>query len=248
VKATVDAASLTGYQLHLPTFDGPLDVLLQLIERERLAISDLSLVAVTEGFIAYIAALVDPPPSLLAEFAGIAARLLVLKSRALLPRPSEPEHELEVDDLADQLREYQRAKRAAGWLREVEQAEARSFARPARSDFPPPRVTLLAPPLAHLRRALVRSVARMRPVPEVVAMRPLVSIGEMIGRVRAAVDRAMHPLRFRELVRHDDRDETIAGFLALLTLWRRGEVEVAQDRLFAEIYVSASPGDHAREN
>ncbi|MGH9174365.1 MAG: segregation and condensation protein A, partial [Vicinamibacterales bacterium] len=114
--------TLAGYQLRLPSFEGPLDVLLGLIERERLEISDVSLVAVTDGFLGYIAQLDDAPPALLAEFAGVAARLLVLKSRALLPRPEVVEEEVDIDDLAEQLREYQRAKQAAESFRSIERA------------------------------------------------------------------------------------------------------------------------------
>ena len=68
---------LPGFQLHLAGFEGPLDVLLRLIEEHRLEITTLSLVAVTDGFVAYVSGLVDPPPALLAEFISVAARLLV---------------------------------------------------------------------------------------------------------------------------------------------------------------------------
>ncbi|HAX25783.1 MAG TPA: hypothetical protein DCX80_12210, partial [Chloroflexi bacterium] len=88
---------LIGYQLRLPSYEGPLDVLLTLIERERMDISDLSLVSVTDGFIAYIEAMNNPPAVLLAEFVGIATRLLVLKSRAMLPRPAVTDEEQDLD-------------------------------------------------------------------------------------------------------------------------------------------------------
>ena len=241
-----DASGLAGYQLHLPSFEGPLDVLLHLIERERLDISDLSLVAVTDGFLAYVAGLGDAPPALLADFAGIAARLLVLKSRSLLPRPAAEEQEADVDDLAEQLLRYQQAKLAAARLREAERAEWRSFVRPERADLPPPNVTLVAPPLAHLRRALVRTIARMRPQPRHASLRPVVTIGEMIGRVRTLLTRALHPFRFQDLTHGRGRDETIAGFLAVLTLWRRGEIHVTQRDLFGEIFIA--PGTAPAES
>lgn len=232
--------TIDGYQLRLPAFEGPLDVLLSMIERERLAISDVSLVAVTDGFLAYMRHLHDPPPALLAEFAGIAARLLVLKSRALLPRPALAEDEPDVDDLAERLREYQRAKVAAARLRAAEQEGWRSFARPAPAEAPPPRVVFSVPPVAQLRRALLRSLARGRPEPEVAPLRRLVSIGEMVGRLRGALARARLPLPFHHLV-EGGRAETIAGFVALLALWRRGEVEATQGALFGDILVTANP-------
>ena len=212
-----NAPSIEGYQLRLPTFEGPLDVLLILIERERLDISNLSLVAVTDGFVAYVRGLLDAPPALLAEFAGIAARLLVLKSRALLPRPSAIAEEPDVDDLAQRLREYQRAKLVAHQFRTSEQQTWRSFARVAPSDAPLLRVVFVVPPVAQLRRALVRA----------------------LGRLRAKLRGLRQPQPFHGLVAAE-RDETIAGFIALLALWRRGEIVATQQALFGDILVVES--------
>ncbi|MDQ3547209.1 MAG: segregation/condensation protein A [Chloroflexota bacterium] len=223
--------------MRLPSFEGALDVLLGLIERERLEISDLSLVTVTNGFLTYIAGLDDAPPALLAEFAGVAARLLVLKSRAMLPRPDVVDHEPDVDDLAQQLREYQRAKQAAVSFRELEQAGQRTFVRPALTNLPPPKIVLVPPPVAHLRRALLRTLARVREEPEVAALRRIVTIGEMLDRLRGRIARTRHRARFREMVGTNDREEMVVGFIALLALWRRGEVDVEQDGLFADIHV-----------
>ena len=231
---------LDGYQLRLPSFEGPLDVLLALIERERLDISDLSLVAVTDGFLAYVEAMQDPPAALLAEFAGIAARLLVLKSRAMLPRPAVPDEEVDVDDLARQLREYQQLKRAAQSLRATEEQGWRSFGRPPLVSAALTRTVLVAPPLGHLRRALVRSLARVREEAEVAPLTRVISIGEMLDRIVGRLARFRHPRRFHELIGSRDRDETIAGFIALLTLWRRGDVDVCQDALFSDIHVIPS--------
>lgn len=231
---------LHGYQLHLPSFEGPLDVLLGLIERERLDISDLSLVVVTDGFLAYVEALAEPPAALLAEFLGVAARLLVLKSRAMLPRPITPDVEPDVDDLARQLREYQQIKRAAQSLRVTEERGWRSFGRPTAAAALPARAVLVAPPVGHLRRALLRSLARVREEAEVAPLKRVISIGEMLDRIAGRLARFRHPRRFQDLVGSRDRDETIVGFIALLALWRRGAVEVHQDGLFADIHVIPS--------
>jgi segregation and condensation protein A len=232
--------TLAGYQLRLPAFEGPLDVLLGLIERERLDVSALSLVAVTDGFLEYIGALHDPPPLLLAEFASVAARLLVLKSRALLPRPETVEPEPDVDDLAEQLREYQRAKQAADAFRDLADSGSRSFGRPPATNLLAPKIVLIAPSLAHLRRALLRSMTRARAEPELAVMRRVVSIGEMAGRLREGLARVRSGARFRDLLRAGDREEIVAGFIALLALWRRGEIAVRQERLFGDIHVSTA--------
>lgn len=236
---TSDTAPVTlaSYQLRLPSFEGPLDVLLSLIERERLEISNLSLVTVTDGFLSHIEALDDAPPRLLADFLGIAARLLVLKSRALLPRPEETEAVEDVDDLAEQLREYQRMRNVANGLSEAQGAAWRSYPRSAPPLDRPTRVAFILPPVAHLGRALMRAIARQPSEPESMTMRRVVSVTEMAARMLAAMTATRRPRRFVELVSRTDREETVAGFIALLALWRRRQVDVRQDGLFTDIVI-----------
>jgi segregation and condensation protein A len=229
--------ALGDYQLHLPSFEGPLDVLLSLIERDQLEISDLSLVAVTDGFLDHIGAMGDAPPGLLADFLGVAARLLVLKSRALLPGPESQEPVEDVDDLAEQLRAYQRMRDVARGLGEAQTALWRSYPRTAPPADRPTRVTFVLPPVANLGRALLRAIAR-QPVPaESVVIRRVVSVTEMAGRLYAAMLASRRSRRFLELVDQTDRDEVVAGFIALLALWRRRQVEIRQDMLFGDIVI-----------
>src|SRR6478609_6712749 len=101
VTAHESSSLLMDYQLHLPQFEGPLDVLLRLIERSQLEITDLSLMRVTEQFLTYVG-----------------ARLTLLKSRSLLPRPPAEEIEEDPGDLARQLAEYRRCKQMASQLSE----------------------------------------------------------------------------------------------------------------------------------
>lgn len=227
---------VADYQLHLPSFEGPLDVLLQLIERNRMEISDVSLVSITAGFIDHINAMVDPEPALLASFVAVASRLLVLKSRALLPRRTVEDLEDEPDDLAAQLREYQRIKTAAALLREREHAGLRSHARPPGAQPEPAVIVLSLPPVSHLRRSLLRAAARMRVEPELRQLRLQISIEQMIGRIRHEVAR-YRLVGFRAIVAAAPREELVAGFVALLAMWRRGEVRVEQSEHFAEIWI-----------
>lgn len=232
--------NLASYQLRLEGFEGPLDVLLQLIERQRLDISELSLVAVTDGFLEYIAQMENPPPRLLGEFAGIAARLLVLKSRSLLPRPAPAEPDEEVDDLAAQLREYQRVKRLAARMRESEASGWRSFES---QGGPPQRnvnVRLVVPGVERLRDTFLRALARQPEPPEIAPIRPVVTIADMARRIMSFALRPGRRFRFRDLVSRADRHETVAAFVALLSLWARRELHVEQDGLFGEIDIQAA--------
>jgi segregation and condensation protein A len=128
----------SNYTVQLPVFAGPLDLLLQLIEREELDITKVSLAQVTDQFLAYIKVLENLAIADLAEFLAIAARLILIKSEALLPRPVErqPGEEDPGDELARQLMAYKKYKQIAGMLKEREEANLRTYLRLA----PPPKV------------------------------------------------------------------------------------------------------------
>jgi segregation and condensation protein A len=98
----VESALFQGYQLRLPAFEGPFDVLLRLVERSHVVITDVSLIEVTSQFLAYVAELDQQDAELIAEFSSVGSRLVVLKSRSLLPRPPIEETE-QVSDLAREL-------------------------------------------------------------------------------------------------------------------------------------------------
>ncbi|MEX0785071.1 MAG: segregation/condensation protein A, partial [Dehalococcoidia bacterium] len=129
-----------AFQFQLPVFEGPLDLLLYLIEREELEITAVSLVQVTDQYLSYLRSGDQIDATALAEFIAIGARLLYLKSRALLPPPQPDEDPLEElgDDLVQRLREYRRFKEAAASLRDIEESGQRAYPRLA----PPPAMPL----------------------------------------------------------------------------------------------------------
>src|SRR5918997_1061082 len=122
-------ATLDGYQLRLPSFEGPLDVLLRLIERDQLAISEISLLTVFDQFMAHLDAMEAYAPDAIAEFLMVAGRLSVLKSRALLPRPARPQEEPEEVDLVRQLEAYRAVKAAAELLAVRQRTGSGAFSR-----------------------------------------------------------------------------------------------------------------------
>ena len=228
---------LTGYQLHLPTFEGPLDVLLRLIERNQLAITEVSLVAVTDQFLAYVASIPEVPPDVLADFATMATRLLVLKSRSLLPAPPASPELDGTEDLTAQLAAYQAVKSAADHLRQREHAGWRAFARdvPLADDIPIQEQ--VAPvPLAALPRALRRCLARGRPEPVTYTQKPVITLATMIRRLLDRVGAGR--TRFSAMVgARPTRAEYVVGFIALLSLVHRRVIEASQPSLFGEIEV-----------
>src|ERR671910_244470 len=128
-QSSAVAATLDGYQFRLPTFEGPLDVLLRLIERDQLAINEISLLAVFDQFLAHLDGMEVDAPDAIAEFVMVAGRLSVLKSRALLPRPARPQEESEEVDLVRQLEAYRAVKAAAELLAVRQRTGSGAFAR-----------------------------------------------------------------------------------------------------------------------
>ena len=170
----------------------------------------------------------------------MAAKLLLIKSTVLLPRPSRPPEVEEVDDPADlieRLREYQAIKQAAGALREREEAGLRSYPRLAPLAPPPPRPRRDVGVPADLVGALER-LARLaiRPLPaETVAREPF-SISDQIALVRARTGRGEW-VSFPALLSTRSRAELVATFLAVLELFRLGEIDARQDGRFGEIVI-----------
>jgi len=237
---------LHGYQLRLPVYEGPLDVLLRLIERNQLAVTDVSLVVVTEQFIEYTASLTTASSDALAEFTTIAARLLLLKSRSLLPKPPAVEDDEEVDDLVDTLREYQRARLIAADLRQREVAGLQSWPRLAVPPEVPPTERLVGTTMQALVSALRRCVSRGTTKPEKYVTAPVISLLEMTRRLLGRLGRGHG--NFRALVGPEaTRTEYTVAFIALLSLLRQRLVDASQNGLFGEIEIarinSAEPAD-----
>ena len=234
------SSALDGYQLHLPTYEGPLDVLLRLIERNRLPVTDVSLVAVTDQFLAYVAGLDHVSADLLAEFTTTAARLLALKSRALLPRPPAAEQpEQDAEDLATQLRAYQFAGDGASWLEACQDAGRQSWAREVPSLAMPMPLPAQESPLA-LRRALGKC-ARRGPQPvRTVERTPRITLAAMTRRLLARLGNRRRA-RFADLLGPAPaRAERVVGFIALLSLVRQRVLMATQDAPFGEIEVERS--------
>ncbi|HKV84173.1 MAG TPA: segregation/condensation protein A [Ktedonobacterales bacterium] len=250
---TGDGSLQRPYTVHLPGFDGPLDLLLHLIEKNQLEITTISLVAVTDQFISYLRTWDEPPLPRLAEFVAMAARLLLIKSRSLLPRMSRQE---ETDDESDPLEdaerlrlhllEYKTAREIARALRARELAGLQTFSRPERlvdpeavlAWSPPQLVGLNVDALAMVFR---RVIAEKRLAePEKIPL-PLVTIAQKIAEVEALL-RERGRATLEEVLRGaDSRFAVVVIFLAVLELWHQSRLIVQQEALFAPIEILPGP-------
>ena len=231
-----------GYQVALPVFEGPLDLLLHLIERQELDITAISLAQVTNQYLEYLAGASERNPDNLADFLVVAAKLLLIKSRVLLPQPPAPpaaEEEDLGDDLVRQLVEYKRFKEAARWLHQQDEQGLRSYVRLAAIPDLERSADLgevsLDDLLAAVREVLAVKPA-MAPVDQAVA--PMsITIGEQMDHIeRRLADGRI--LRFQDLFEGAaHRLAVIVTLLALLEMIKQLRVQVRQERMFGEILV-----------
>lgn len=236
---------LDGYQLHLPSFEGPLDVLLRLIERDQLPISEISLLAVLDQFLAYMETLDAPSPNAIADFASVAGRLSVLKSRALLPQPARSEEALEDEvDLVRQLADYRRLKQAALVLAELQRAGAGGFGRGEAVVTPeaPPRPLTPQQPTA-IRTAVVRWLSRVPAKPVEIGIRRVVTLREMVTRIFTALSRSESVPFAQVLASCESRGDVAVAFLGALTLMRGHVIEAQQNELFGPIWLKRVPDE-----
>ena len=236
-----DLATLDGYQLRLPAFEGPFDVLLRLIERSQLAITDISLVAVTDQFLAQIAATDEAPPSLVAEFTTVGSRLVLLKSRSLLPRPpSVNEDEDTAGDLARELIEYRAVKEASLELARRDLAGQGAFGRAhgavgACSIDATPKLTRHEPNA--LAKALRRRLSVATTPKTLLDRKPIVTIRQMAQRWLDLV-RGESGVTFQRFgARCESPSELRTAFLAMLVLIRRRMIDAEQHEPFGAIHV-----------
>ena len=230
-----------SYLVRLTSFEGPLDLLLQLIERRELDITTISLAAVTDQYLEYISEMADVRPDVLTDFLVVAARLILIKSQALLPRPPVVvAEEIETgQDLVRQLQEYRRFKEVASLLKERDERGLHSYIRLATTGITP-RLQLEGVVLDDLAEAMRRVLTALpEEPPEAEIVRRQYSIGEKIALIEAALaGGAVSFLRLLSGV--STRVEAIVTFLALLELIKLGRVAVQQVVTFGDIVISSA--------
>jgi segregation and condensation protein A len=232
-----------GYQVQLPVFQGPLDLLLHLIEREELDITTVALAHVTDQYLAHLAVPNEIEVELLTDFLVVATKLLFIKSQALLPKPPpsliDEEEEDIGDQLARQLRAYKQFRTAAQVLRQREEEGLRNFVRLASATNLEPRLSFGEVTLDDLITA-VRQALAVRPQDP--------AVGEVVSPITVSISQQMTLIR-NELTRHKkinfrrllhqatSRMEIIVTFLALLELIKQYTIEVRQENPFGDIII-----------
>ena len=234
----------SGYTITTPVYEGPLDLLLRLIEHAELDITAVALAMVTEQYLAHIRQLADARPDEISAFLVIAAKLIQIKSEALLQRPPmrDVAEEDPAENLARQLRIYKRFKELATSLEERNSNGLRTYLRLA----PPPkfegRLDLSEISLTDLmetaRNSLIQGIEKQSLGTVISA--PKVTIRQKIVLISNTLSKNKNS-SFKKLVETtNSRLEVVVTFLALLELIKRYRISAHQSELFGDIDIERS--------
>jgi len=224
-------------------YEGPLDLLLDLIRKQDIDIYDIPIAKITAQYLAYVEKIRELDVNVAAEFIYMAAMLIHIKSKMLLPRdPDAPAEEQEDprSELVNRLLEHEKFKSAAQMLLQKQQIEDAVLRNPSLKEFmeaegAEPEIAADVIDLVKTFQQVLERV-RTRPVLDVDA--DTVTIGQMIDYLRRRLSLEDRPIRLKQLLlRMPSRPALVCMFLALLELVRLQAIQVRQERLFGEIAV-----------
>lgn len=258
-EAAADEKPSTAYRVRLDVFEGPFDLLLQLIARRKLDVTEVDLADITADFLAHLR--LDDPESGIAEldldtathFLVIAATLIELKAARLLPADDGDELDELLAEARDvlyaRLLEYRAFRDVSGLF--AARFEAHAGYLPREAPLEPrfqdlvPDVKLPIDPIG--LAALAASALAPRPEPKVSVAhihRAYLSVREAANRLLARLRGAGERSTFREVVRGLTRDERVVHFLAVLELYKIGHLGLDQPEPFGELYLERREGGH----
>jgi segregation and condensation protein A len=229
-------------------YDGPLDLLLDLIRKQDIDIYDIPIAKITAQFLAYVDQLKATDMDVAGDFIYTASLLIHIKSRMLLPRtPSGPEDAAEDPrrELVERLLEHERFKNAAQMLQQKQMLEAASWTKPGMREFrddaaAEPEIAADTVDLVRVFRDILER-ARNRPILDV--EEDSVTVGQMIQFLVRRLTMEDKPVPLRRLLSHTRSERAlIATFLALLELVRLQAILLRQDREFSDIFIKKHTG------
>jgi segregation and condensation protein A len=228
-------------KIKIKQFEGPLDLLLSLIEERKLNITEIALAEVTEQFLQYLKALEQIDPTVLADYLAIAAKLLVIKSKAILPtlELEEAEDEDSALDLESRLLLYKQFKEATKYFKNLDNQRRQGFERTLTFEekinfFPDPAVS--AETLHKSILKILSSLKELDNLPKA-KIKEAISIQEKIDHLQGQLSSQIET-KLSDLIKHaKNKDEIIVTFLALLELIKQRLFSAEQETLFAEVVI-----------
>ncbi len=229
------------YTLKLEKFQGPFNLLLQLIEKERMDITEISLAQVADEFLRYLKEIGEVRPDELADFLEIAAKLILIKSRLLIPEAAEEDEEGQ--DLVNQLKIYRQYARVTREVGKIANQPRYSFSRERIPleivpDFSLD-VKITVDVLEKYFRNLVLIVSKQIKFNRQTLKRRVISLQLKIKELMDILKEKQRVV-FNSLIKGKQKPEKIATFLAILELVKRRQAVVEQSGLFEEIIITKS--------
>lgn len=228
------------FQIQQKNFAGPLELLVELIEKNKLAVSEISLADVADSYLDYVRSLERINPERLGEFLVVAAQLILIKSKSLLPDLSlSEEEEKSIEELTERLAEYQEIRRLAHVLARQEGAGGRIASREAYTNTEP----VFSPPHkltgAHLHTAMMNFLASLPAPAEIVqqSIKKVISLEEKITHIHAFLQHAVER-GFSDIIKGSrEKVDVIVSFLAILELAKQRFVDLHQQSAFKDIRI-----------
>jgi segregation and condensation protein A len=231
-------------------YEGPLDLLLDLIRKQDIDIYDIPIARITAQYLSYVEKLKELDVNVAAEFIYMAAVLIHIKSKMLLPR--DPLAPAEQDDprsgLVNRLLEHEKFKAAAQMLLQKQQIEDAVWSNPALKEFKDAEGTdpEIAADVVDLVKTFQTILDRARSRPILNVNEETVTVGQMIDYLRRRLTLEDRPIRLKQLLRNvESRSALVCMFLAMLELVRLQAIQLRQERMFGEILVRKHVGFEA---
>ncbi|MDB4940065.1 MAG: segregation/condensation protein [Candidatus Doudnabacteria bacterium] len=227
-------------QITITQFNGPLDLLLQLIEQQQMDITQISIAAVTEQFLQHIKTLEKVDPTSLADYLSVAAKLLVIKSKAILPTLQLDKEEEEIAvDLESKLLLYKKFKEASKLFKTLDSNRKQSFTREVSFEdkitfYPDPDVTT-----DKLRDSILNTLHSLEEINNLpkATVREAISIQDKIASLQQLLTEKIQTKMSDLIANAKDKTEVIVTFLALLELIKQRILIVDQEQIFSEIII-----------
>ena len=232
-------------------YEGPLDLLLDLIRKQDIDIYDIPIARITAQYLAYVEKIRELDVNVAADFIYMAAVLIHIKSKMLLPRdPSAKAEELEDPrtELGNRLLEHEKFKSAAQMLLQKQQIEDAVLTNPSLKEFIDAEGTEpeMAADVIDLVKTFQQILERVRTRPVINVDEETVTVGQMIDYLRRRLSLEDRPIRLKQLLmRVPSRQALVCMFLALLEMVRLQAIQVRQDQMFGEIAVRKHTGSDA---
>ncbi|HEY6252588.1 MAG TPA: segregation/condensation protein A [Candidatus Angelobacter sp.] len=223
-------------------YDGPLDLLLDLIRKQDIDIYDIPIATITAQYLAYVENLKQLDVNVAAEFIYMASLLIHIKSKMLLPRDPDlpPDQEDPRDELVQRLLEHEKFKNAAQMLLQKQQIEEAVVSNPSLKEFKDDEGAEpeLVADVVDLVRTFQQILERARSRPILQVDEETVTVGQMVELFRRRLLMEERPIRLKRLLQHlHTRNALICAFLALLELVRLQAVLLRQDKVFGDILI-----------